>query len=204
MTRHNYKLAFLFCLLCFGAAGQQRILKLEAGYKAAMPMGNFKTITDKTSLNGWEAAFMYGLTDQISVGLQSGFQDFYQKYGRQVYHGDGGDISAVITNSIQVIPLLLKGRYLFAEDGVVQPFAALGIGGSLVQYRKYYGQFADSRSGFGFTVQPEAGVRIPVGQAKRTTINLAAAYNYTPFKGLDADGLNHASIKAGISIPVRQ
>lgn len=204
MKNMKYNLAVAVCLLCLSAVGQQRMLKLEVAYKAAMPMGNFKTITDKTSLNGWEAAFMYGLTDAISVGVQSGFQDFYQKYGRQVYHESGGAISAVITNSVQVIPLLLKGKYTFTKSGVVQPFAALGIGGSLVQYQKYYGQFADSRSGFSFAAQPEVGVRIPVGQAKRTGLYIAAAYNYIPFKGVDADGLHHASIKAGVNIPVRQ
>jgi hypothetical protein len=197
-------LVFLSCLLCLAASSQQRVLKLEVAYKAAMPMGNFKNITDKTSLNGWEAAVMYGLTDKIAVGVQSGFQDFYQKYGRQVYHGSGSNISAVITNSVQVIPLLLKGKYTFTESGAIQPFAALGVGGSLVQYSKYYGQFADASSGFGFSAQPEVGIHIPVGQAKRVGINIAAAYNFTSYKQLDADGLNHATIKAGVSIPMRQ
>jgi hypothetical protein len=195
---------FLSLLLCLGASSQQRTVKLDVAYKAAMPLGNFKNLTDKTSLNGWEAAVLYGLTDQISVGLQSGFQDFYQKYDRQVYHGPGSDISAVITNSIQVIPVLLKGKYTLTKSGVIQPFAALGVGGSLVQYRKYYGQFADSKSGLSFMAQPEVGVHIPVGQAKRMGINIATAYNMVPFKGLDADGLNHASVKVGVSIPMRQ
>lgn len=191
-------------LLGLSARSQERTLKLDVAYKAAMPIGNFKNLTDKTSLNGWEAALMYTITGQVALGFQSGFQDFYQKYGRQVYHGAGGDISAVITNSIQVIPLLLKGKYLFTKAGMVQPFAALGVGGSLVQYSKYYGQFSDSRSTFAFMAQPEVGMHIPVSRARGIGVNIAAAYNYLPYKGLDADGLHHASVKAGISIPLRQ
>ena len=203
MKLKKYNVALLgLVLLYLSASSQERTLKFDLGYKVAMPLGNFRDLTDKTSFNGWDAALMYGINNQISVGLQSGFQDFYQKFPRQVYHGQGTDISAVITNSIQTIPLLLKGKYLFTENGPVQPFAALGLGGTLVQYNKYYGQFSDSRSAFGFTAQPEVGVHIPV--ARNIGINIAAAYNYVPVKVLDADGLHHASVKAGISVPLRQ
>lgn len=193
---------FSFLLLGLGAKSQQQTLKLDIAYKVAMPLGNFHDLVNKTSFNGWSAALMYGITDQLSVGLGSGFQDFYQKFPRQVYHGAGSDISAVITNSIQTIPLVLKGKYQFTQSGPVQPFAALGLGGSLVQYNKYYGQFSDSHSAFGFTAVPEVGVHIPVN--RNVGINVAAAYNYVPLKILDADGLSHASVQAGISIPLRQ
>lgn len=205
MKALKYNIAFLgLLLLCLNAQGQERTLKLEVGYKAALPLGNFQNLVDKTSLNGWEAAVMYNLTDQAALGFQVGFQDFYQKYDRQVYHGAGSDISAVITNSVQIIPLMVKGKYRFTPSGVVQPFVGLGIGGNLVQYSKYYGQFADAGSGFSFAAQPEVGVHIPVSRARGIGINIAAAYNYVPFQKLDADGLHHATIKAGVSIPMRQ
>lgn len=191
-----------FLLLGLSASSQKQTLKLDVAYKASMPLGNFHDLVNKTSFNGWSAAVTYGITDQIAVGFGTGFQDFYQKFPRQVYHGAGSDISAVITNSIQTIPLLLKGKYLFTQSGPVQPFAALGLGGSLVQYSKYYGQFSDSHSAFGFTAVPEVGVHIPV--SRTVDINVAAAYNYVPLKILDADGLSHASVQAGISIPLRQ
>jgi hypothetical protein len=206
MKHRKYNFVIIISLVLLGLHGhsQQRTLRFEAGYNVAMPMGNFKDLTNKTSFNGWQAALMYGITDQVSLGVQSGFQDFYQKYPRQVYHGAGTDISAVITNSIQMIPVLLKGKYLLTQSGIVQPFVALGVGGGLVQYSKYYGAFSDTHSGFSFMAQPEVGIHIPVGQTKRVGINIAAAYNYVPYKGLDANGLHHASLKAGVSIPLRQ
>jgi len=206
MKYMKYNAVIIISLLLLGlqSHSQQRTLRFEANYNLAMPLGNFKDLTNKTSFNGWQAALMYGLTNQVSLGVQSGFQDFYQKYDRQVYHGAGTDISAVITNSIQIIPLMLTGKYRFTQSGMVQPFVALGVGGGLVQYSKYYGEFSDTHSGFSFMAQPEVGIYIPVGQTKRVGINIAAAYDYVPFKGLDADGLHHASVKAGVSIPLRQ
>lgn len=203
MKTLKYSIVFFSCLLCLGANSQQRTLKLDVAYKTAMPVGNFRNLTDKASLNGWEAAIMYGLTDLVSVGFQTGFQDFYQKYDRQVFHGPGNDLSAVITNSVQLMPLLVKGAYKFTASGAVQPFVSLGVGGNLVQYTKYYGQFTDARSKFSFMAQPEAGLHMPVGHSKRAGVYIAASYNYVPFKYYDADGLNHASLKAGVSIPLR-
>jgi hypothetical protein len=195
----------LFSLLLAGsiAYGQKGTVKLDAAYKAAIPLGNFKNLTTETSGRGWDAAVLYSITDAASVGLQTGFQDFYQKYDRQVMHGQGSAVSAVITNSVQVIPLLLKGKYLLTQNSTVQPFASLGVGAALVQYRKYYGQFADSRTKVGFAAQPELGVYIPVGRYKRAAVQIAAAYNYIPYKANDANGLHHASVKAGVVIPLR-
>jgi hypothetical protein len=197
--------SILVTLLLVGsiAYSQRGTVKLEAAYKAAIPLGNFKNITTETSGRGWEAAVLYSITDAASAGLQTGFQDFYQKYDRQVFHGQGSAVSAVVTNSVQVIPLLLKGKYLLTQNSTVQPFASLGIGAALVQYRKYYGQFADSRSKVGFAAQPEIGVHIPVGRYKRAGIQVAAGYNYIPYKASDANGLHHASVKAGVAIPLR-
>lgn len=193
---------FLFLIKGAVAFSQQGTLKLDLNYKVGVPTGSFRDLVSKTSANGWEAGVLYNITDQIAAGFQTGFQDYYQKYPRQVYHGEAGDISAVISNSVQVIPLLLKGKYSFSETGVVRPYAALGLGGSLVQYAKYYGQFSDAHSGFGFTAQPEVGVQIPVGRS--VMIGVGAAYNYLPIKILDANGLHQASAKVGISVPLRQ
>jgi outer membrane protein W len=183
---------------------QQGAWKLNPEYSVAIPIGGLKNLTDKTSLRGWNVSAMYGITDQASVGLSTGFQDFYQKYPRAIFHEPGSDLSAVITNSIQVIPVMLKAKYQFSQQGFIQPYASVAAGGNFIQYQKYYGQFVDSRSKFGFAAQPELGINIPVGEFKRTGINVAAAYNFMPFKYNDADGLNHISVKAGINIPLQR
>jgi outer membrane protein W len=183
---------------------QEGLWKINPEYSVAIPTGALKNLTDKTSLRGWNVSALYGVTDQLSVGLATGFQDFYQKYPRTVFHEPGSDFSAVITNSIQVIPIMLKAKYQFSQQGFVQPYASLAAGGNFVQYQKYYGQFVDSRSKFGFAAQPELGINIPIGEMKRTGINLAAAYNFMPFKYNDADGFNHISLKAGVNIPLRR
>lgn len=190
-------------LFCSVAYAQQGSLKVEANYTVGLPVGNLKNLVGNTSWRGGELAFMYGLTDRASLGLQVGNQDFYEKFPRTVIQESGSDISAVITNSIQVMPIMLKGSWKLAPMGSIQPFVALAAGGNVIQYRKFYGEFADSRSKFGFAAQPSAGIHIPFGKNSRAGFQLAAGFNYMPFKYGDADGLHHGVVKAGVSVPLQ-
>ncbi len=185
------------------ASAQQGSAKLEINYSAAVPVGNLKTLTNNVSVRGVQGSLMFGISDKFSLGVQSGFQDFYQKYPREVHTESGYGLSAVITNSIQVTPLMAKAKYRFSTTGIVQPYVSFAAGGNLISYNKYYGQFVDGKTSIGFAAQPELGINIPIGVAKRSAFNLSAGFNYMPFKYNDADGLHHASIKAGFSIPLK-
>jgi hypothetical protein len=184
------------------SSAQERQFRFTINYTAGIPTGNFKNITDKASGRGLEAALMYGINSELSLGLQAGFQDFYKKFPRQLFHDNGSDLSAVVTNSVMVLPVMIKGKYRFSQ-GTVQPFAALAAGGNLISYRKFYGEFSGEKNAFRFAAQPEAGIQIPAGINKHAEFHLAAAYNIMPFKYSDASGLNHAVIKAGFSFMLR-
>ena len=182
---------------------QQGSWKADLNYQLGLPLGDFKNVVEDVSPRGASIGISYGFTDAVSAGLEIGFQDFYQKYPRQVLHEPGSDISAVVTNSIQIIPILLKGKYRLKDEGMVQPFVGLGIGGNLVQYQKYYGQFTDSRSKFSFAARPEVGLHIPVGRAKTAGIHALAGYNFMPYEDRDLNGIHHAVFKLGASFPLR-
>jgi hypothetical protein len=186
------------------AWSQQGMWRLTPGYSVGIPVGEFSNIVDKVSPRGWSASILYGVSDQLSVGLAAGWQDFYQKYSRTVLHEEGSDFSAVISNSVQTIPVMVKVKYLFSKEGVIRPFGAIAAGANFARYDKYYGQFVDSRSKIGFAAQPEAGIHIPVGEMKKTGIEISAGYNIMPFKYNDAENLNHVNIKAGVSIPLQR
>ncbi len=182
---------------------QEKRLNLTLNYAAGIPMGNFKTITNKTSLRGWDASLLYVVNSKLSLGLQTGFQDFYQKYPRQVLHSAGSDLSAVVINSVQVSPIMAKVKYRFTNSSFIEPFVALAAGGNLISYRKYYGEFPDNKSAFGFAAQPELGLFIPLSAGKQTGFNLSAGYNMMPFKYNDVNGLNNIVLKGGLSFYLR-
>ena len=203
----NKRIIFAFFAAAFSLAAQAQkgLAKLDLGYNIALPMGSFKNDVKDASYRGFDAKVLYGVSDKLSIGLGTGFQDFYQKYPRQVYKlSDGSDASAVLTNSVQTIPILATAKYNFTPAAAVQPYAALGVGGNLITYDQLLGEFGDQQSKFGFAARPEAGVYVPFKKGGQSGISLGASYNIMPFKELGGSNLNNLGLHAGISIPLRK
>ena len=195
---------FVFVLFCSLAEAQQGETKLSINYNVALPMGDFKNVVSSSSFRGFNASILHGVSDKLSVGLAAGFQDFYQKYPRELYHfSDGSDVSAVVSYTIQTIPVLAQVKYSFNPESAIQPYAAIGVGGNLVAYNRLFGEFGDQRTKFGFAARPEAGLFIPF-RNRISGFGIGASYNIMPFKEGDFKNLNNVGIHAGFSFPLRK
>jgi hypothetical protein len=73
-------LAVAFSLCAVQA--QQGTTKLTLGYNVASPTGSFKNMVSNTSYRGFQGTVLYGVSEKLSLGAATGFQDFYQKNGR--------------------------------------------------------------------------------------------------------------------------
>jgi opacity protein-like surface antigen len=194
----------LVALVAFNASQAQKgETTLGVNYSVGIPTGDFKNVVGKESYRGWGVDIMHGVNNKLQLGVAVGFQDFYQKNDRQVYHtGDGQDISAVLTHSIQTIPILAKAKYALTENGAIRPYVALGAGGNLVMFREMLGEFGETESYFKFAVKPEIGVQVPIRRG--TAFHVSAAYNYLPFNKYDISNFNNVSVSAGLSVPLRK
>lgn len=199
---------FILTILCAGfglpAMAQQQKLTMNINYAVHTPTGSFKSdIVNKTSFRGWNANLLYGVTDQLSLGLEAGFNDYYQKYPRQVYNTKGGAVSAVLSNSIQTVPVMLKGRFNLAPSAMVQPYIGAGVGGNFVSYNQYLGEFGSSKSGVYFAASPEAGIAIPFRKHGVSAFTLGGRYNIMPFSYADNKNLNNWGLYAGIKFALK-
>jgi len=202
----NIRIIFpvLFTLLFSVVQAQKGETKLNIGYNVALPINDFKNFVSATSYRGFNASVLHGISEKVSIGFATGFQDFYQKNPRQLYHfSDGGDISAVVTYSIQTIPLLASVKYNFNPSASIQPYASMGVGGNMIAYNQLFGEFGNQQSKFGFAARPEAGLFVPF-KNKVSGFNIGASYNIMPFKEGDFKNLNSLGIHAGISVPLRK
>lgn len=179
---------------------------MDIQYNVGLPVGSFKTTLSETSGRGGQATILYGLSNNLAIGFGTGYQDFYQKYPRQTYTlEEGGELSAVRSFSIQTIPLLATVKYNFTPGAVVQPYASLGVGGNLVSYNDYVGEFSlEQKAKFGFAARPEAGIFIPFRKGGETGFTAGASYNLMPFKAGPFTNLNNLGVHAGISFPLRK
>ena len=90
------------------------------------------------SSRGFNGALMFGISKKLSAGLMFGYQDFYQKYPRNIYPtGDHQVTSAVLSNSLQTLPVVAKAMVtpLAGSHSFIQPYISFGAGVSFIDYR---------------------------------------------------------------------
>jgi opacity protein-like surface antigen len=185
-------------------SAQQGELRMTASLAGAVPTGGLKDMVDKTSLRGADITILYGVNDKLGVGLDLGFQDFYQKFPRAVYKlSDGSDISAVITNSIQTIPFLATAKYNFTPGNTIQLYATAGAGGAVVINRQFIGESPNDDNKISFAAKPGIGVYIPFRKQGEVGLNLGASYNYIAYKQEGVSNLSYIGFTVGIGFPMR-
>ena len=182
----------------------QNKLKMELSYNISAPLGSFKNdYISKTSFRGGTGEISYTLNPKFTLGLSSGYQNYYQKYARQVYKLDQNQtVSAVLSNSMDVVPVLLRGTfYPLAANATaaIQPYVSAGAGVNMINYGQYLGEFGGTQSSAAFAAQTGAGVSIAFGKRlNQTAFKLGVAYNFCNYGKNDISQLNNAAIHAGV------
>jgi opacity protein-like surface antigen len=199
---------FVVCIIIccgFSAKAQQGTLKLGLDYNYSFPLSGFKKdLISNNSPRGFMGDLMYSFNDKLSGGLLFGFQDYYQKYGRDIYHlSSTQDISAVLSNSIQTTPVLLKAKYYLTPSSFLKPYISLGAGANIIDFKQYFGEFGNSVTNFGFRAQGGLGILIPFKKTSPSGINIGASYDYAPYKKNGYKDLSSANVQAGVVIELR-
>lgn len=180
-------------------------LVLNLNYGISLPTGDLHQYANKPSFNGWNASLLYQINPKLAAGLGFGFYDFYQKIPRQVYAQDKyTDISAVPSHTLQYMPIQPTVIYTpGGNQGAVQPYIGLGVGGALVDYGKFWGEFEDKDNKFAFSVTPMAGIHIPFGKTSPLKMNVGVKYNYIPYSYNEIHSLGAVEGDIGISLHLR-
>jgi hypothetical protein len=178
---------------------------LALNYNVAVPVSEtFKDYVSKTSFRGFQGAILYRLDEQFRLGLQVTFNDFYEKYGRQVYKtSDGADISAVLSNTLQSLPVLVKGEYSFGKPAGIRPYIGLGAGINFVNFDQYYGEFQYSKYSTKAAFSGDLGVLIPFSSGSNYGARVSTSYNLTPFNEEGIKNITTWNVQAGIVVPLR-
>ena len=191
-------------VMACSAVHAQNELQMNIDYNVNIPTGAFRNYVTHPAYKGFTAGLAYPLNDQLSLGLSIGYNDYYQKYPRQVYEdGKGSDISAVVSNSIQQLPLLITANYTLLKKGLIRPYVGAGAGLNFINFDQYLGEFDDPHSMTRLAVKGEAGFFIPLSSYSSTALKIGASYNYTPFNNYGVNNLDTWGIQAGIRFPLR-
>jgi long-subunit fatty acid transport protein len=186
-------------------SAQKNTFKLDLNYNYSLPVSGFKSdIVSNNSPRGFMGALMYSFNDKLSAGLGFGFQDYYQKYPRALYPlGKSKQVSAVLTNSIQTTPVMLKAKYFPLSTSFLQPYVSLGAGANVIDFNQYLGEFGSSETSVGFRGQGGLGLMIPFKKFSSSGINLGATYDYAPYNKNGYEDLSNVNFQAGVTINLK-
>jgi len=209
MQRLIIKRSALFIAIIMTAAtslAQQQRVKMALSYNVATPVSeSLRDYVSKTSLRGVQGSVLYSLNDNIRVGLQVSYNDFYQKFGRQVYKfSDGTDISAVLSNTMQNIPVLIKGEYdLTKDDSWVRPYVGLGVGVNIIHHDQFLGEFENGKYYTKAAFSGDLGLLIPLSKTSQSSFRLSTSYNFSPFNEAGIKNIDTWNVQAGIAFPLK-
>lgn len=196
-------IAAIVALLACPTLHAQDQLEISGGYNVNIPTGSFKDYITHPAYKGFTVGLAYPVNDQLRVGLSFGYNDFYQKYPRQVYDdGKGNAISAVVSNSVQQLPLLLTANYTLVKKGFIRPYVGAGAGVNFVTFDQYLGEFDDPHTRAKWALKGEAGFYIPLSSYSSTAIKIGGSYNYMPYNSDGVKNLDTWGIEAGIRFPI--
>ncbi|MDO6435499.1 OmpW family outer membrane protein [Flavitalea sp. BT771] len=195
--------AAIILLISCPALHAQDQLQVTAGYNVNIPAGSFRDYVTHPAYKGFNAGLAYPINPQLSVGLSFGYNDYYQKYPRQTYDdGKGNTVSAVVSNSVQQIPVLLTANYTLVKKGFIRPYVGAGAGVNFVTFDQYLGEFDDPHSTAKWALKGEAGFYIPLSTYSSTAIKIGGSYNYMPYNRDGVKNLDTWGIEAGIRFPI--
>jgi hypothetical protein len=197
--------AFAFICMSQSVSAQKNTFSLDFNYNYSMPLGSFKSdIISNNSPRGFMGGLMYSFGDKLSAGLGFGFQDYYQKYPRALYQlGKSQEVSAVLTNSLQTIPILLQAKYYPLSATYLKPYISLGAGANVIDFNQYLGQFGSSTTHVGFRAQGGLGLMIPLKKYSSSVINVGAIYDYSPYNKNGYHDLSNVNFQAGVTINLK-
>ena len=125
--------------------------------------------------------------------------------GLYIIPGDKEVTSAVLSNSVQVIPVLAKAEFypLGGKKSFVHPYITAGAGLGITSFTQYLGEFGGTDNSAGFMLQGGAGITIPFGNAGNSGFKIGANYNMVSYNQNGFSNFNNINFQAGLFFPVK-
>ncbi len=194
MKTLKYLFLFYFVMNTLVVTSQN---KTNLQYSIGVPMGDTKEYISNTSFRGLLLEFEHITQSNIGIGIQFGWNTFYEEMPRSTYSLDNGAITSKQYRYINNIPIQLTGKYYFLNTtSSIKPFVGLGAGTNHLVKRTDNGLYTTKYKSWAFALTPKAGLFLSLNDF--ASILLSLDYN-TTFKTSDISQQNWLGINIGFS-----
>lgn len=171
------------------AKAQQNIYLFE--YSMGFPTGDLRDYIDEPSFRGFNFGYRYMLDENRALGIDMGWQTFFEKKDYATYTDGTASISGIQYRYTNAFTASLQIDQVFNEGSDIRPFIGLGAGTSYMRRTMDMGLYRLERDPWQFMLQPEAGVSLYTanGNAVMLTFNY-----YWGFETKDLDAQSFLAV----------
>ena len=167
-----FMILFLLPTLDFAQSGYTY---MGLNYSMAVPMGGINEFINAGSFRGVNYEGYYEISPKLALGWLVGWNVFHTKLRNETYTNDNFTITGNQYRYQNEFPMLVRGMYLFGIQDGIRPYVGAGTGVIYNVRRTDIGLFSVKKDAWHFTLAPEIGIYIPVGESLITS---SIRYNY--------------------------
>ena len=193
--------SILVLLLITGSAAAQGLAGFS--YNVSLPTSNLKEFVKKTSFGGIDFEIRWFNSNNVSIGLLTGWNLFNEKTNKLIQIDDDGLNGAVSGTQIRTVnsfPFTVNAHYyLGSKRDPARFYFGAGAGVYYIRQRLEIGVNTFESNNWHFGITPEAGVLFQMN--RYTSLIVKTNYNYAFSAGTTVGGNNDNSISyLGFSI----
>jgi outer membrane protein W len=165
-------------------------------YATGFGTGDLGDYISAPSFRGGLIEYRKAIKDNVLVGVDFGWNVFYEKKDADTYTSGTEALSGVQYRTQNALPMLVSAEYFLSTDNALKPYVGLGIGTMYLERSTDMGQWRLEENPWSFAVKPELGLLYEMSFS--TSFKLAAKY-YNGFKTGQLENQGYFSISAGLA-----
>lgn len=148
---------------------------------AGIPIGPFSSgYIDKPTIKNYSLSVDWVLQKPLSIGVEVGKTFYSQRLPRAIYNSEEGEISAVQTRTIDLMPIQGVLSYYFAKpNAMIRPYVQAAVGADLLTYSLYYGSLANQKQMVKLTYGGAIGAKFLFKKDGAIGADVRVKYNQT-------------------------
>ena len=163
-------------------------------YSVGIPVGDLADYSSKVSGRGFNFEFHGMATENLTVGVTSGVNVFYEEVGRNTYTDGTLSINGKHYRHTHSFPVMIITDYIVMPEEDFSPYLGLGIGTVYNERQTDFGIYNITKGDWQFNIKPEAGILFRIGDG--VGFKMAAKY-YQSFNSKDLDGQSFVTFDIG-------
>lgn len=167
----------LFIGLSLAAKGQEYNSAFHVGWNTLVPFSD-EDFTSKASSAGLRLGYTKFINERFGFGLEVGYSTLDDYVPLQTYFYEDGAISTDIYNYLYYLTVMANGQYYFSQGKHFIPYASLGMGVTLSQYKIFYNVYSEADNETGFVVRPEIGTLFKIKEYSSFGLKAALGFDY--------------------------